>query len=111
MFAVIETGGKQYKVKKDLIMKVEKLDAEKGSKVVIENVIALGGTSVVFGDPYVKGATVTAEVIDQIRGDKIIVFKKRRRHNYRRTNGHRQDLSVIKIVDIQQKKASAKESN
>ena len=104
MFAVIETGGKQYKVKKDLIMEVEKLDAEKGQKITLDNIVAIGGEKILLGTPYVNGASVTIEVLDQIRGDKIIVFKKKRRQNYRRTNGHRQDLTVIRIADISEGK-------
>ena len=95
MFAVIETGGKQYKVEKDEIIKIEKLSAEK--EVVFDKVLMVDGK---VGAPFVSGATVKAEVIDQIRDKKIIVFKKKRRHNYRRKQGHRQYLTVIKIKDI-----------
>ena len=95
MFAIFKTGGKQYKVQKDEILTVEKLDADK--EVVFEEVLMAGDK---VGAPFVAGAKVKAQVVDQIRDDKVIVFKKKRRHNYRRTQGHRQYLTVIKITDI-----------
>ena len=95
MFAIIKTGGKQYKVQKGETLTVEKLDADK--EVVFEEVLMAGDK---VGTPFVAGAKVKAEVVDQIRDDKVIVFKKKRRHNYRRTQGHRQYLTVIKITDI-----------
>ncbi len=95
MFAIFKTGGKQYKVQKDEILTVEKLDADK--EVVFEEVLMAGDK---VGTPLVAGAKVKAQVVDQIRDDKVIVFKKKRRHNYRRTQGHRQHLTVIKITDI-----------
>ena len=95
MFAIFTTGGKQYKVQKDEILTVEKLDADK--EVVFEEVLMAGDK---VGTPLVAGAKVKAQVVDQIRDDKVIVFKKKRRHNYRRTQGHRQYLTVIKITDI-----------
>lgn len=101
MFAIIRTGGKQYKVAKDQYLKVEKLDAEKGQKVELNEVLMVsseGKTSI--GAPTLAGAKVTVEILDQIRDDKVVVFKKRRRKNYRRTHGHRQDLTMIKITDI-----------
>lgn len=97
MFAVIETGGKQYRVKKDDVIEVEKLDAAKGAKVTIDRVLMVGAK---IGAPLVSGASVAAEVIDQIKDDKVIIFKKKRRQNYRRKNGHRQQLTVLKITDI-----------
>jgi large subunit ribosomal protein L21 len=101
MFAIIRTGGKQYKVSKDTHLKVEKLTAEKGSKIELDQILMVsseGKTSI--GEPLVSGAKVTAEIVDHIRDDKVIVFKKKRRANYRRTKGHRQDLTVIRITDI-----------
>ncbi len=95
MFAIFKTGGKQYKVQKGEVLSVEKLDADK--EVVFEEVLMAGDK---VGNPLVAGAKVKAEVVDQIRDDKVIVFKKKRRHNYRRTQGHRQYLTVIKITDI-----------
>jgi len=102
MFAVIKTGGKQYKVAKDDVVRVERLDAEAGSMVLFESVLMLGGEgdSVDIGTPFVEGARVSAQVVDQTRGEKIIVFKKKRRQNYRRTKGHRQDLTELKILEI-----------
>lgn len=97
MFAVIETGGKQYRVKKDDVIEVEKLDAEKGAKVTIDRVLMVGAK---IGAPLVSGASVACEVVDQIKDDKVIIFKKKRRQNYRRKNGHRQPLTVLKIMDI-----------
>ena len=95
MFAIFKTGGKQYKVQKDDILAVEKLDAEK--EVVFDEVLMAGDK---VGAPVVAGAKVKAEVLSQTRGEKVIVFKKKRRHNYRRKQGHRQYLTVIKITDI-----------
>jgi len=109
MFAVIETGGKQYKVVKGLVLKIEKIDGEKGAQVKLDKVLAFGGDHPQVGTPYIEGATVTFEVLDQIRGKKVLVFKKRRRQNYRRTHGHRQDLTVLRVSDIHKKTAASKE--
>jgi large subunit ribosomal protein L21 len=106
MFAVVETGGKQYKVVKGLVLKIEKISGDKGSLVTLDKVMAIGGESTKIGTPYVEGASVTFEVLDQIRGKKVLVFKKRRRQNYRRTQGHRQDITVLRVSDIHHKKAS-----
>lgn len=95
MFAIFKTGGKQYKVQKGEVLSVEKLDADK--EIVFEEVLMAGDK---VGTPFVAGAKVKAEVVDQIRDDKVIVFKKKRRQNYRRKQGHRQYLTVIKITDI-----------
>jgi len=101
MFAVIKTGGKQYKVAKDDVIVVEKLTGEAGEVVAFESVLMVGeGADTKAGAPFVEGVCVAGEVIEQTRGDKILVFKKKRRQNYRRTNGHRQDLTVVKITDI-----------
>lgn len=101
MFAVIATGGKQYTVQKGAVVKVEKFTGEAGAKVTIDQVLALGeGAKITLGKPTVKGAQVNAEILDQIRGEKVIVFKKRRRQNSRRKNGHRQYLTVLRITDI-----------
>jgi large subunit ribosomal protein L21 len=97
MFAVIKTGGKQYRVASGDVIKVEKLEAEAGSTVTLDQVLMVDGK---IGTPLVADATVSAEVIAQDRGPKIIVFKKKRRQNYRRKNGHRQDLTVLRITDI-----------
>ncbi len=101
MFAVIKTGGKQYKVAKDDVIVVEKLDGETGEVVAFESVLMVGeGAETKAGAPFVEGVCVAGEVVEQTRGDKVLVFKKKRRHNYRRTKGHRQDLTVVKITDI-----------
>ena len=101
MFAVIKTGGKQYKVATDDVIKVERLPAEAGAELVLDQVLAVGTEAgVTFGKPLVAGAAVTATVLEQARGDKIIVFKKKRRQNYRRKNGHRQDITVLRITAI-----------
>lgn len=101
MFAVIRTGGKQYKVSKDDKFEVEKLDAKVGDTISIEEVLFVGdGKTATVGAPLVKGAKVTAKIVKQKRADKVIIFKKKRRQNYRRKNGHRQELTVIQITDI-----------
>ena len=97
MFAVIQTGGKQYKVVKDDVIRVEKLAGEAGAEVVLDQVLMVGDK---IGAPIVAGAKVTATVVAQARGPKIIIFKKRRRQNSRRKNGHRQDLTILRITDI-----------
>ncbi|WPX96954.1 50S ribosomal protein L21 [Candidatus Bandiella euplotis] len=107
MLAIIETGGKQYHVKTGDIIKAEKLEAKHGDMVSFDKVLALyhaeGGASVVLGEPYVKSAVVKAEVLEQMKDKKVIVFKKKRRHNYRRKNGHRQNLTVLRITAIEDK--------
>lgn len=101
MYAVIKTGGKQYRVQKDDILEVELLDAKKGDTVTLDQVLLVGAEgNAKVGTPLVSGAAVKATVVDQKKGDKVIVFKKKRRQNYRRKNGHRQNLTVIKITDI-----------
>ena len=102
MFAVIRTGGKQYKVAKDDIIIVEKLLGKPGEKVQLGDVLMLGeeGKAPTVGTPLVEKAAVTAEVIEQGKGDKVIVFKKKRRHNYRRTKGHRQEQTTLKVIEV-----------
>jgi large subunit ribosomal protein L21 len=101
MFAVIRTGGKQYRVTPDAVLKVEKLDAEAGSTVTFTDVLAVGGDAgLTLGSPVVAGATVTATVIAQDRLAKVIIFKKRRRQNSRRKNGHRQCVTVLRVASI-----------
>jgi large subunit ribosomal protein L21 len=101
MFAVIRTGGKQYKVKKDDKFEVEKLDAKVGDTISLDEVLFVGdGKTSTVGAPLVSGAKVTAKIVKQKRADKVIIFKKKRRQNYRRKNGHRQELTVIQITDI-----------
>jgi large subunit ribosomal protein L21 len=101
MFAVIKTGGKQYKVAEGDTITVEKLDTEAGKDVTFETVLMLGnGDDVTVGAPLVDGASVFGEVEEQTRGDKVIIRKKRQRQTYRRTKGHRQHLTVVKITGI-----------
>jgi large subunit ribosomal protein L21 len=101
MFAVIKTGGKQYKVAKDDVLEIEKLDAEAGATVTFDDVLMLSGDAgTTVGTPVVAGASVTAEVVEQTRGPKVISFKKRRRQNSKRKRGHRQDLTRVKITAI-----------
>jgi large subunit ribosomal protein L21 len=101
MFAVIRTGGKQYKVAKNDVIKVEKLAGEAGDSLDLEDVLMVGdGEEVTAGTPALHGAKVTATVLEQMRDDKVIIFKKKRRHNYRRKNGHRQHLTVLRITEI-----------
>ena len=97
MFAVIKTGGKQYRVSKDDVIAVEKLEGEAGATIVFDDVLMLGSE---VGAPRVTGAQVTAEVVRQFRDEKKIIFKKRRRKHYRRRNGHRQHLTLVKITDM-----------
>ena len=101
MFAVIKTGGKQYRVAADQTLEVEKLAGNAGDTVVFDKVLMVAGDGEpVIGAPNVEGASVAGEIVDQKRGPKIIVFKKRRRKNSRRKNGHRQDLTLVRITDI-----------
>ncbi|HSK40833.1 MAG TPA: 50S ribosomal protein L21 [Arenibaculum sp.] len=102
MFAVIRTGGKQYKVANGDVIKVERLAGEPGATIGLNEVLMVSdGGETTVGTPLVAGAAVNAEVVAQDRGPKIIVFKKKRRQNYRRKNGHRQDLTVLRITGIQ----------
>jgi len=99
MFAVIRTGGKQYRVTPNAVLKAEKLDAEPGSTITFTDVLAVGGAGgLTVGSPLVPGASVTATVIAQDRLDKVIIFKKRRRQNSRRKNGHRQHVTVLRVA-------------
>ncbi|WP_029012151.1 50S ribosomal protein L21 [Niveispirillum irakense] len=102
MFAVIRTGGKQYKVAAGDVIRVEKLAGEAGASLKLDEVLLVSneGTTTV-GSPLVAGAAVTADVVAQDRNDKIIIFKKKRRQNYRRKNGHRQEVTVLRITGIQ----------
>lgn len=101
MFAVLKTGGKQYKVQSGDMLRVEKLAADAGEKVQFNDILMLGGKKPVVGTPMVADAAVQAEVIDQIKADKVINFvKRRRKHGSQRTKGHRQKLTLVKITDI-----------
>ncbi len=101
MFAVLKTGGKQYKVQAGDVLRVEKLAADAGEKIQFNDVLMLGGDKTVVGAPFVEGAAVQADVIDQIKGEKLIKFvKRRRKHSSKRTVGHRQKLTLVRITDI-----------
>ena len=97
MFAVIKTGGKQYKVAANDVIRVEKLAGEAGETVTLDQVLMVGDK---IGAPTVAGASVTATVVEQTRAEKVIIFKKKRRQNYRRKKGHRQELTVLRITNI-----------
>ena len=97
MYAVIKTGGKQYNVTTGDVVKIEKIAGEEGKEVVFIEVLSLGEK---FGTPLVEGASVKALVVKQAKDAKVIVFKKKRRQNYRRKNGHRQNITIVKITDI-----------
>jgi large subunit ribosomal protein L21 len=101
MYAVIHTGGKQYKVAPGEHLRIEKIEGDKGAKVSFDKVLLIGGDAVKVGKPFVEGAKVSAEIIVQDRAKKIIVFKLRRRKNYRRKYGHRQPFTEIKITGIE----------
>ncbi|MDU8926993.1 50S ribosomal protein L21 [Alisedimentitalea sp. MJ-SS2] len=106
MFAVMKTGGKQYKVQSGDTLAVEKLAAEAGETVQFNEILMLGGDKVVVGAPLVDGAAVQAEIVDQFKGDKVIHFvKRRRKHGSKRTKGHRQQLTMLKITEILEKGA------
>ncbi len=101
MYAVVKTGGKQYRVAKDDVLKIERLPGDEGDIITLEEVLMIGnGAAVTVGAPLIAGASVAAEIVEQARGPKIIIFKKRRRQNYRRKKGHRQLLTIVKITDI-----------
>lgn len=101
MFAVMKTGGKQYKVQSGDILRVEKLAADAGEKIQFNEILMLGGDTVVVGAPLVSGAAVQAEVVDQVKADKVINFvKRRRKHSSKRTRGHRQKLTLVRVLDI-----------
>ncbi|MBL8883718.1 MAG: 50S ribosomal protein L21 [Hyphomicrobium sp.] len=101
MYAVIKTGGKQYRVAKDDIVTIERISGDAGATIEFSEVLLVGsGADVKVGTPVVSGAKVTAELVEQTRGPKLIAFKKRRRKNSRRKKGHRQDLSTVRITNI-----------
>ena len=122
MYALVRTGGKQYRVAKDDTILVERIAADEGAEAILDDVVMLGdGDKVTIGTPRVEGAAVSATVVSQTRGPKIIIFRRKRRKNHRRTQGHRQDLTLLKINAIAEdgkslkpkaapaKKAAAKE--
>ncbi|MGJ5177778.1 50S ribosomal protein L21 [Bradyrhizobium oligotrophicum] len=100
MFAVIKTGGKQYRVAPDDVLEIGKIDGEPGTIVQLNEVLVVGGDTPVLGAPAVAGASVAAEVLDHKRGPKVIAFKKRRRKNSRRKRGYRDELTLIRVTEI-----------
>jgi large subunit ribosomal protein L21 len=100
MFAVIRTGGKQYRVAKDDVLDIERIDGEAGASVTFGEVLLLGGASPKSGAPLVSGASVAAEIVAQKRAPKVVAFKKKRRKNTHRKRGHRQQLTTVKITGI-----------
>ena len=100
MFAVIKTGGLQYSVAEDQVVRIGRIEGEPGQIVQIGNVLMLGGDKPELGVPMVSGASVAVEIVEQSRGAKVIAFKKRRRKNSRRKRGHRQDYTVVRISEI-----------
>lgn len=102
MYAVVKTGGKQYRVTAGDVIRVEKLPVEAGTFIELDQVLMLAGdgAETQIGSPRIEGAAVTAKVLEQLRDETVIVFKKKRRHNYRRKNGHRQHLTVLRIAEI-----------
>jgi len=101
MYALVKTGGKQYRVTKNDTILVERIAADEGTEVILNDIVLLAdGDKVTIGTPKVEGAAVSATVMRQTRGPKIIIFRRKRRKNHRRTQGHRQDLTLLKINDI-----------
>lgn len=100
MYAIIKTGGKQYRVQKDDVFKIEKINAEAGDTVTFDEVIAVGGDSLTVGTPFVEGYAVQAEVLEQGKNDKVIIYKYKAKKDYRKKNGHRQPYTLVKITDI-----------
>lgn len=100
MYAVVRTGGKQYKVAKDTVLKVETLAGDVGSKLTIGDVLMLGGDAPKIGAPLVKGASVQCEILEHGQGEKVVAFKKKRRKNTHRKRGHRQHFTKVKVLGI-----------
>ncbi len=100
MYAVVKTGGKQYRVTAGDIIEVEKLEATAGDTLTLNEILSLSGDKLLIGTPLVSGATVEAQVLGQEKADKVLIFKKKRRHNYRRKNGHRQRITVLHILSV-----------
>jgi large subunit ribosomal protein L21 len=100
MYAIVETGGKQYKVSQDEVINVEKLDAKVGDKINLDVLMLVDGDKVTNGNPLVKNAEVVAEVVEHGKEDKIVVFKYKAKKNYRRKQGHRQPFTALKIVSV-----------
>ena len=100
MYAIIKTGGKQYRVQKDDVFKIEKINAEAGDTVSFDEVMAVGGDTLTVGTPFVEGCYVKAEVVEQGKNDKVIIYKYKPKKDYRKKNGHRQPYTMVRITDI-----------
>ena len=101
MYAIFKTGGKQYRASQDDVLRIEKLEGDAGARVTFDEVLFVGDEKKqTLGEPTIKGATVTAEIVEQTRDPKIIVFKKQRRQNHRRKKGHKQHKTLVKITGI-----------
>ena len=101
MFAIIKTGGKQYKVSKGTVLKLEKLEGDAGNAIILTDILACGDSkNITIGTPLVEGASVELEVLEQKKDKKVIIFKKKRRHNYRRKKGHRQQVTIAVVKNI-----------
>ena len=100
MYAIVESGGKQYRIEPEWKIAVEKLDAEIGQEITLDKVLLIGGENCKIGAPYVEGATVKAEVLEQVRGKKVVVFKRRRRKDSKCKHGHRQDYTMLLVKEI-----------
>lgn len=100
MYAIIKTGGKQYRVQKDDVLKIEKINAEVGEIVSFDEVMAVGGDKLIIGNPYVEDFVVNAEVVEHGKNDKVIIYKYKAKKDYRRKNGHRQPYTMVKVTDI-----------
>ncbi len=100
MYAIIKTGGKQYRVQENDVLKVEKLNAAVGETVTFDEVVAVGGDKLQVGTPFVEGCAVQAEVLEQGKNEKVIIFKYKAKKDYRRKNGHRQPYTLVKVTGI-----------
>jgi large subunit ribosomal protein L21 len=100
MYAVVEINGKQYRAEQGAVLKVDRIEAEKGASLSMDKVLLVSGDTVTVGSPYVKGAAVKAVVQDEVKGDKVVVFKYKPKKDYRRTKGHRQRYTLLKIEEI-----------
>ena len=110
MYAIIKTGGKQYRVQQGDEFRVEKLDAKVGDKVVFDQVVAVGGDKLVAGTPFVDGYAVEAEVLEQGKADKVIIYKYKAKKDYRKKNGHRQPYTELEIKSVSFRKPAAKKA-
>lgn len=105
-FAIVKTGGKQYRVECGDVLVIEKISVEPGEKIQFNEILTIGGTKPTFGRPFIKGAGVQAEVLEQVKGPKVINFvRRRRKHSSKRTKGHRQQYTVVRITEIVPKQA------